>query len=89
MHPYLLTCELCGRGGDLARHHVYFGPYRKHSERYDMVAWLCPSCHQYGARAVHRCRETDLILKKRYQQLFEETHGRAEFMRIFGRNYLI
>jgi predicted RNA-binding Zn-ribbon protein involved in translation (DUF1610 family) len=84
-----MQCEICGRQCECARHHVFFGSAnRKLSEKYNMVAWLCPDCHQYGPRAVHRCREADLILKQRYQRIFEAEHGSAVFMEVFKRNYL-
>lgn len=83
------VCELCGREGQTNIHHVYFGTAnRKLSDKWGMVAMLCPDCHQNGPRAVHHCRETDLILKRRYQAKFEEEHTRTMFMTIFGRNYL-
>jgi len=83
------TCELCGREGCVTRHHVYFGSAnRRLSEKWGMVAMLCPDCHQNGPHAVHRCRETDLMIKRKYQRIFEETHTRVLFIGIFGRNYL-
>jgi len=82
-------CELCGREGQTNIHHVYFGTAnRKLSDKWGMVAMLCPDCHQNGPRAVHHCRETDLILKRRYQAKFEEEHTREEFRKIFGKSWL-
>lgn len=82
------TCEICGRYPTEV-HHVFFGTAnRKLSEKWGMVARLCPKCHKDGKLAAHRCRETDLMLKMRYQRIFEETHSREEFVKIFGRNYL-
>jgi hypothetical protein len=84
-----MICELCGRDTHCAHHHVYFGvANRRLSEKYGLVARLCPDCHQNGFRAVHRCRDTDLMMKRKYQLIFEEKHSRQDFMRIFGRNYL-
>lgn len=83
------VCELCGREGQTNAHHVFFGTAnRKLSDKWGMVAMLCPDCHQNGPRAVHRCRETDLVFKRRYQEIFEKEHSREEFRRIFGRSYL-
>ena len=84
------TCEICGNECFVyMRHHVFFGTAnRKLSEKWGMVAILCPDCHQNGPRAVHKCREEDLKLKRKYQAVFEEKHGtREEFMKIFGKNY--
>ena len=83
------TCEICGRERQINRHHVFFGSAnRKLSEKWGMVAILCPDCHQNGKNAVHRCRDTDLRLKEKYQRKFEEEHTREEFRAIFGRSYL-
>ena len=77
-------CELCGRTA-IHRHHVMFGAKnRKWSEKYGLVASLCLECHQF----VHSNRAMDLRLKERYQSVFEVTHSREEFMKIFGRSYL-
>jgi len=84
------TCEICGKECfAYMRHHVFFGTAnRKLSEKWGMVAILCPDCHQNGENAVHRRRETDLRLKEKYQRKFEEEHTRTLFMVTFGRNYL-
>jgi len=84
----LRMCELCGRPADHP-HHVFYGKGRRAlSEKYGMVADLCHLCHTNSNKAVHRCRETDLILKQRYQRKFEEQYPELDFVRIFGRNYL-
>lgn len=82
------VCFLCGRTGYLERHHIYFGANRKHAETHGLWVWLCPECHRTGPSAAHRDDETNRQLKRIGQQTFERTHTRAEFMRIFGRNYL-
>lgn len=87
--PIERECELCGRFMLCARHEVFFGSgNRKKSIRYGMTAYLCPDCHQNGTRAVHRCRETDLMLKERYQRKFKQEHPEESFIKIFGRSYL-
>lgn len=80
-------CELCGTTQNLHHHHVFFGPNRKHSERYGLVAILCGSCHT-GPNGVHNNRELDLHFKRKYQTKFERKHSREVWMMIFGRNYL-
>lgn len=83
-----MYCEICGRG-PAEKHHVFFGSAnRKKSEKFGLVAYLCIDHHRDGPKAAHRCRETDLYLKEKYQRIFEESHSREEFMREFGRNYL-
>lgn len=82
------VCYICKRQTDTALHHIYFGPNRKISDRNGFIVFLCPDCHQYGAHAVHKCRETDLKLKAICQRVYEKTHSRDDFMRLIGRNYL-
>ena len=77
-------CCLCGRGGDMARHEIYFGPNRQVSKANGFWITVCPDCHD----KVHRNRQIDLELKRTCQRLYEEKHKRAEFMDIIGRNYL-
>ena len=81
-------CYICKRQTETALHHIYFGSKRKMSDKNGFVCFLCPDCHQYGNRAVHRCRETDLLLKAKCQKVYEKTHSRDEFMTLVGRNYL-
>lgn len=84
-----MICELCGANTECVRHHVFFGTAnRKLSEKWGMVSWLCPGCHNMSNRGVHFNRENDLILKQRYQRIFEAEHGSVEFMQIFGRSYV-
>ena len=59
------------------------------SEKYGFKVPLCAKCHTLGPRAVHRCREVDLWLRRECQLEFERRGGtRYEFVRIIGRNYL-
>lgn len=82
-------CEICGQDNYLHRHHVFFGTAnKKQSERWGMVAMICPKCHNCSNESVHLCKETDLMLKERYQRKFEQTHTREEFIKIFGRNWI-
>ena len=84
-----MTCELCGRDTACHRHHCFYGTAnRRLSEKYGLVARLCPDCHQNAPHAVHRCRDTDLMLKRKYQRIFEEKHTREEFRKVFGKSYL-
>lgn len=56
------SCWLCGRNGTaepLDKHHIFGGAYRKKSEKYGLTVYLCHgSCHIFGEKAVHSCRET-------------------------------
>ena len=52
------------------------------------VVFLCPGCHTESPTSAHKCRDTDLYLKRRCQAAYEKNHTRDEFMRLVGRNYL-
>ena len=56
------SCWLCGRNGTaepLDKHHIFGGAYRKKSEKYGLTVYLCHgSCHIFGEKAAHCCRET-------------------------------
>ena len=81
-------CYVCKTKLQLEEHHVFFGSgRRKLSDQYGMVVVLCHTHHR-GKKGPHLCRETDLMLKSKYQAIFEQTHTREEFQQIFGRSYL-
>lgn len=86
------VCYLCGRNGNgdaLESHHCIGASNRNYSEKYGLKVWLCGErCHRNGKNAAHRCRDTDLMLKRIAQEKFEENHSREDFINIFGRNYL-
>lgn len=88
------SCWLCGRNGTaepLDKHHIFGGAYRKKSEKYGLTVYLCHgSCHIFGEKAVHSCRETMDELHRYGQKLAMERMGwtKEDFMREFGRNYL-
>lgn len=82
------VCYICRRKTETALHHIYEGPFRWVSDEQGFTVFLCPDCHQYGPKAVHRCRDTALWLKARCQRVYERNHSREEFMRLVGRNYL-
>lgn len=81
-------CYLCKRQGATALHHVYFSFNRWMSDENGFVVFLCPSCHTESPTSAHKCRDTDLYLKRRCQAAYEKNHTRDEFMRLVGRNYL-
>ena len=87
--PVEQVCEICGTYTLCARHHIYYGTAnRKKSEQWGLVASLCPACHNSSPMAVHFNRSIDLMLKRRYQEKFEQEHSRELFIREFGRSYL-
>ena len=87
-------CALCGRNGNgdpLELHHIFGGAYRKKSERYGLVVYLCGNrCHREGAQAVHRNARTQEILHVYGQEkaMREQGWTTEEFIKEFGKNYL-
>jgi hypothetical protein len=83
-------CYICGVTENIHRHHVFFGTANKNwSERYGLTVHLCVNCHEISPTSVHKCRETNYLLKQIGQRAFEREHGtRKEFIKIFGKNYL-
>lgn len=88
-------CYLCGANGaqdPLDRHHIFPGAYRKKSEKYGLIVYLCHSkCHIFGKDAVHR-NERQMRRVKRYGQLKvmrEQGWSEERFIKEFGKNYLV
>lgn len=93
MKSILQTSKECyetHRTDNLHKHHIFEGnPNRKLSEKYGLWVWLTGDYHNQSNLGVH-CgnHDLDVKLKQDAQREFEKTHTRAEFMKIFGRNYL-
>lgn len=88
------ACWLCGANGfadPLDRHHIFGGPYRKKSDRMGLVVDLChTNCHIFGENAVHRNKDTMLLLRQYGQRRAMDENGwdTDRFISEFGRNYL-
>lgn len=80
-------CFICRNTYGLEDHHIFTGPNRKHAEKYGLKVWLCHAHHTAGPMAVHRNRAVMRRLQQIGQAAFERTHTRAEFLKIFRRNY--
>ena len=84
-------CCICGRNGHidpLDEHHVYTGALRKLSEMYGLKVYLCHDrCHLNG---VHKNGKLARMLKAKVQRIAMDYYGwdTAEFIRLFGKNYL-
>lgn len=84
-------CAICGKEHGLHKHHVFFGTAnRQLSEEDGMVVYLCPECHEHGARAVHRNRETDVALKQAAERVWMADRESDEdaFRARYGRSWL-
>ena len=81
-------CIQCGRPF-AETHEVFYGRGKRQlSIKYKMQAKLCCMCHKDAPYSVHKNKEMDLILKRKYQRIFEKQYGHEKFMEVFGRNYL-
>jgi len=88
-------CYLCGRRATpfdpLDEHHVFFGPYRKNSEKYGLKVYIHHnSCHIFGEKAVHNNAEICRILQTEVQQFAMKHYGWSisDFIKIAGKNYI-
>ena len=90
-------CYRCGRIGQTERHHIFGGPNRKNSEKHGLMVYLCHDCHNEPPNGAHFSKETADWLHRTGQTAFEVERwkagatweeARAEFMEIFGKNYL-
>ena len=77
--------------GELEKHHIFGGAYRKKSEKYGLVVYLCHRrCHIFAPSAVHQSTGQMQRLK-RYGQLKameEQRWTEEDFRREFGKSYL-
>lgn len=87
-------CFLCGRNGNgdrLERHHIFEGARRQLSEKYGLVVNLCGArCHRLGKYSAHQNKEVAAYLHRYGQRKAMQEQGwtTAEFIKIFGKNYL-
>ena len=88
-------CYLCGArgtsGDPLDEHHVFFGPYRKKSEKYGLKVYIHHfRCHIFGEKAVHVDSEVCDKLQAEVQEIAMKHYGWTipEFISLFGKNHL-
>ena len=62
------------------KHHVFNGPDRKHSEEDGLTVYLCVGHHRTGKAAVHLNRESDLVLKRYAQEIYEQWRADAQIV---------
>lgn len=87
-------CYKCGAWTYTEEHHVFHGTAnRKIADREGLTVYVCRKCHEL----IHRNVEEDLKLEREAQGVWEEHYmeqghtaeeARAEFMRLFGKNYI-
>lgn len=82
-------CYFCHTTLGLHNHHIYYGSAnRKISDKNGFTVWLCARHHNMSNEGVHFEKRKDIYLKEQCQKKYEESHSRADFMRLIGRNYL-
>lgn len=88
-------CFLCGRSeteyNRLEVHHLFQGRGRRQiCDRYGLTVPLCHSCHNEPPLGAHYNKETADYLHKYGQRkaMTEQGWSTAEFIGIFGKNYL-
>lgn len=81
-------CFVCGNGGDLARHEIYFGTaYRNRSKELGLWIRVCPACHD----EIHNGdKDLDRQLKELAQEHAMNYYGWnvQDFRNRFGKNWL-
>jgi len=90
------TCYLCmylnhdyAKRSVLEEHHVLMGTAgRKTAEHYGLKVYLCPQHHRLAESAVHRNIDTQRLLQRKAQEIFEEKYSHALWMQKVGRSYL-
>ena len=83
-------CYITGSTYNLHLHHIFAGSRRKISDREGFVVYLTGRLHNQSNEGVHGKdgHELDLYLKEACQMKYEETHSRAQWMALMGKNYL-
>ena len=84
IYPTLTRCAVCGAENGIELNEVYEGARRGASMTYGFVI---PLCHYHHDR-FHHDRSFALVYKKMFQQEFEKTHSRDEFIKIMHKSYL-
>lgn len=79
-------CYICTSRGPLETHHLLHGTAnRKQADKYGLTVHLCHRCHM----RLHDKGEHDRALQRIAQDTFEKNFGHEEWMRIFGKNYIL
>ena len=80
----LSVCYVCGKPKD-DLHEIFEGKNRVRSMQDGMVLPVCRSCHN----KLHSNREMALVFKRIAQKKYLDSHSTEQFVKRFGRNYLI
>ena len=94
MKSILQTAKECYKTSDtynLHKHHIFGGANRKNSERYGLWVWLRADWHNMENYGVHFDKDFDRELKAIAQEAAMKEYEWTvdDFIRIFGRNYIL
>ena len=79
-------CYICGKYGEMQTHHLLHGTAnRKQADKYGLTVHLCHRCHM----RLHDEGVFDRNLQRIAQKAFEAKYSHEEWMRIFGKNYIL
>ena len=79
-------CYICASRGPLETHHCMHGTAnRKQADKYGLTVHLCHRCHS----RLHDEGVFDRNLQRIAQKAFETKYSHEEWMRIFGKNYIL
>lgn len=83
------VCVVCG-SPYVQKHHIMYGTAsRKKADRYHYILPLCRE-HHTGATGIHHDREMAVEWMKLAQEHFEKHYGsRDDFIKEFGRSYIL
>lgn len=84
-------CFITGATINIHKHHIFYGPNRKTSDKRGFWVWLSADLHNgNNPEAVHNNpnKGLDLYLKQECQRKHEERRSRNEFISLIGRSYL-
>ena len=84
------NCFICGKWGQLERHHVFGSYNRDNSEQYGLTVNLCHACHNEPTDGVHHNREMADRLKRWAQEkcMADQSWTVEQWRAVFRRNYL-
>ena len=84
------NCFMCNKYNQLERHHIFGGAYRKKSEKYGLVVYLCHDCHNEPPDGVHFNAEKMQQIHEigQIKAIVDNGWSTEDFIREFGKNYL-
>ena len=83
--PVEKECANCGSRYNLDKHHIFYGAYRKKSDIYGLLIYLCRNCHTNLHNG--KLADFDTFIKDKYQRIFEEKYSHEFWMLEFGKNF--